>query len=134
MGVSSAIVYALCTARQLRHSRVGLGRGKIVIAEEAVAEEILNLVQGTGLLQAAQAGEDGIEEIEQAQTGVLIEEQLPITGAIALRADVAESLQKGSQHPEILEALEFAGTHFAPTLLSHDALNARTCRNSRKNG
>jgi excisionase family DNA binding protein len=38
MGVSSAIVYALCQARQLRHSRVGLGRGKIVISEDAVAE------------------------------------------------------------------------------------------------
>jgi excisionase family DNA binding protein len=38
MGVSAAIIYALCTARQLRHSRVGLGRGKIVIAEEAIVE------------------------------------------------------------------------------------------------
>jgi excisionase family DNA binding protein len=38
IGISSATVYALCTARQLRHSRVGLGRGKIVISDEAVAE------------------------------------------------------------------------------------------------
>jgi excisionase family DNA binding protein len=38
MGVSAALVYALCASRQLRHSRVGLGRGKIVISEEAVSE------------------------------------------------------------------------------------------------
>jgi excisionase family DNA binding protein len=38
MRVSSGLVYSLCVHRQLRHSRVGLGRGKIVIPEEAVAE------------------------------------------------------------------------------------------------
>ena len=38
MRVSSGLVYALCAHRQLRHSRVGLGRGKIVIPEEAVVE------------------------------------------------------------------------------------------------
>ena len=38
LGVSPALVYALCAARRLRHSRVGLGRGKIVISEEAIAE------------------------------------------------------------------------------------------------
>ena len=37
LGVSSATVYGLCAARQLRYSRVGLGRGKIVISEEAIA-------------------------------------------------------------------------------------------------
>jgi excisionase family DNA binding protein len=38
LGVSVALVYDLCSARQLRHSRIGLGRGKIVISEEAVCE------------------------------------------------------------------------------------------------
>jgi excisionase family DNA binding protein len=38
LGVSAGTVYALCSARRLRHSRVGLGRGKIAISEEAVAE------------------------------------------------------------------------------------------------
>jgi excisionase family DNA binding protein len=38
LGVSAALVYALCAARKLRHSRVGLGRGKIVIGEDAIAE------------------------------------------------------------------------------------------------
>jgi excisionase family DNA binding protein len=38
MGVSAATVYLLCANRRLRHTRVGLGRGKIAIAEEAVEE------------------------------------------------------------------------------------------------
>lgn len=38
LGVSAALVYALCAVHKLRHSRVGLGRGKIVISEEAIAE------------------------------------------------------------------------------------------------
>lgn len=32
------LVYALCAAGKLAHARVGLGRGKIVIREEALAE------------------------------------------------------------------------------------------------
>jgi excisionase family DNA binding protein len=38
MGVSAATVYLLCARRRLRHTRIGLGRGKIAIAEEAVDE------------------------------------------------------------------------------------------------
>lgn len=38
LGCSAAIVYALCATRRLRHSRVGLRRGKIAISEEAIAE------------------------------------------------------------------------------------------------
>jgi excisionase family DNA binding protein len=38
LGVSSQTIYGLCAAHLLRHSRVGLGRGKIAIAEDAIAE------------------------------------------------------------------------------------------------
>lgn len=38
LGVSEQTVYGLCSARMLRHSRIGLGRGKIVISDEAIAE------------------------------------------------------------------------------------------------
>jgi excisionase family DNA binding protein len=38
MGVSSATVYLLCANRHLRHTRIGLGRGKIAITEESVQE------------------------------------------------------------------------------------------------
>lgn len=33
-----ASVYALCAAKKLRHQRVGLGRGKILIPPEAIEE------------------------------------------------------------------------------------------------
>jgi excisionase family DNA binding protein len=38
LNVSIATVYALCAHRQIRFSRVGLGRGKITISEAAIAE------------------------------------------------------------------------------------------------
>jgi excisionase family DNA binding protein len=38
LGVSCQTVYNLCAARLLRHSRIGLGRGKIAISQEAIAE------------------------------------------------------------------------------------------------
>jgi excisionase family DNA binding protein len=36
--VSAGLVYALCAAGKLRHSRVGLGRGCIRIPEDAIRE------------------------------------------------------------------------------------------------
>lgn len=36
--LSAASVYALCAARKLRHQRVGVGRGKILIPPDAIAE------------------------------------------------------------------------------------------------
>lgn len=38
LGVSHALVYALCSARRIRHERHGLGRGKIVIPPDALDE------------------------------------------------------------------------------------------------
>jgi excisionase family DNA binding protein len=36
--VSASLIYALCHRRQLRHERHGLGRGKILIPEDALEE------------------------------------------------------------------------------------------------
>jgi excisionase family DNA binding protein len=38
LACSVALVYQLCSKRLLRHVRIGVGRGKIVIPEEAIAE------------------------------------------------------------------------------------------------
>ncbi len=38
LGISPALVYALCQAKRIRHERHGLGRGKIVILSEALDE------------------------------------------------------------------------------------------------
>ncbi len=38
MRLSTASVYALCAAKKLRHQRVGVGRGKILIPHDAIEE------------------------------------------------------------------------------------------------
>ena len=38
LGVSQALVYALCAARRIRHQRHGLKRGAIRISEDALRE------------------------------------------------------------------------------------------------
>jgi excisionase family DNA binding protein len=38
LGISTALLYALVGARKIRHERHGLGRGKILIPQDAVAE------------------------------------------------------------------------------------------------
>jgi len=43
---STGTIYALCSARRLRCSRVGLGRGKIVISDEAIAEYLASREAG----------------------------------------------------------------------------------------
>lgn len=35
---SPATVYSLCAAKKLRHVRVGVGRGKILVPADAIAE------------------------------------------------------------------------------------------------
>lgn len=43
LGVKAGTVYALCAARKLRHYRVGLGRGRIVVPPEAVEEYLASV-------------------------------------------------------------------------------------------
>lgn len=38
LGISVAVVYALCSGRKIRHERHGLKRGKILIPESALEE------------------------------------------------------------------------------------------------
>jgi excisionase family DNA binding protein len=38
LGVSAGTVYGLCSRKRLRHERHGLGRGKILIPEDALEE------------------------------------------------------------------------------------------------
>jgi excisionase family DNA binding protein len=38
--LSAASVYALCTSKRLRHQRVGVGRGKILIPADAIDEYV----------------------------------------------------------------------------------------------
>ena len=47
LGVSTGIVYGLCARRFLRHERHGLGRGRIKIPEDALAEYRRSVTVGT---------------------------------------------------------------------------------------
>jgi excisionase family DNA binding protein len=38
LGVSAALVYALCTGKKIRHERIGIGRGRILIPEDALED------------------------------------------------------------------------------------------------
>jgi excisionase family DNA binding protein len=38
LGISTGTIYALCARRRIEHERVGLGRGRIRISEEALAD------------------------------------------------------------------------------------------------
>jgi excisionase family DNA binding protein len=53
MRLSPASVYALCSAKKLRHQRVGVGWGKILIPPDAVEEYFAKgTVKGTEALLA----------------------------------------------------------------------------------
>ena len=38
LGISASLVYALCAQKRIRHERHGVGRGKILIPEDALEE------------------------------------------------------------------------------------------------
>jgi excisionase family DNA binding protein len=48
LGVSPALIYILCGRRLLRHERHGIGRGKILIPEDALAEYRQSRTVGVG--------------------------------------------------------------------------------------
>jgi len=66
----------------------------------------LHFAQTAGLLNAAQAGQHGIEEVEQHHRGVLIVEQLAVASEISLGAGIVKFLQQRLQNVEILEGFE----------------------------
>jgi excisionase family DNA binding protein len=47
LGISTALVYALCVQRRIRHERHGLGRGVIRIPEDALEEYRKGTTVGT---------------------------------------------------------------------------------------
>ncbi len=74
--------------------------------DSVAAEQTLHFIEFAGLLDAAQALDDGVEEEEQEQTGVLVIEQATIAGVIAYRGVLVQTLEQGPEQLEILESLE----------------------------
>src|SRR5207302_524606 len=85
----------------------------------ADAEKLLDLGQSAGLLHAAQAGEDRVEEIEQQQSGVLVVKEQAIASSIALSATKVQPFQQRQQLAEVLKALKVFGGDFRAALGSH---------------
>ena len=77
-------------------------------ARSRAAQQLLDLRQSAGLLNGAEAGENGVEVEQQDQGAVLVEMENTITGAVALGATLLESFQKRLENPEVLEALEIS--------------------------
>lgn len=88
----------------------------------ADAEASLDLVQRAGLLQAAQAGDDRVEEREQQQRGILVEKELAIAGAIALDADLVQAIEERQEKTAVFKAPQVAGADQGPALSGHRRL------------
>jgi hypothetical protein len=69
----------------------------------ADAEFLLDLAQVTGLDQAAQAADDGIEEKQQLQGNVLVEVQDAVAGPVPRGAGVVQPIQQGQDLAEVFE-------------------------------
>lgn len=52
LGVSAQTVYCLCMTHKLRHFRVGVGRGKILVSEEAIMDYLKSREVGAEPLSA----------------------------------------------------------------------------------
>ncbi len=92
---------------------------------DALHTEItLHCVQIRHLLQAAQRRDGRIEKIQQQQTNILIEKEIPVMCLVARRANVVKSFKLRRQLLQIPTALHSTSRKFE---LMHD-----TCRNSHK--
>ena len=72
----------------------------------AQAQEFLDFVHVAALLQAAEAGEDGVKEVEQEQPDVLIEKEPTVASLVACRTLVFEAFHQGQDQFEVFQALE----------------------------
>ena len=70
------------------------------------AEQTLHFVELAGLLDAAQALDDGVEEEQQEQAGILVIEQMAIAGVIACGGVVVQAVEQGPEDLEVLESLK----------------------------
>src|SRR5262249_35248265 len=90
--------------------------------------------QFAGLLNAAQRRDDRIEQKQKEVSAVVIEKQLPVAGAVALRADVMQALQERHQPVEVLQTDDVAVANLAGFARGHTATNAQTpCRAQEEN-
>jgi hypothetical protein len=68
----------------------------------------LHLLEFAGLLDAAQRRDDGIKQEQQQVGAIVVEEQVPIAGAVACRADGAQALEQRQQAVEVFQTTDVA--------------------------
>ena len=83
------------------------------------AEQALNFVELAGLLDATQAGEDGVEEVKQQEGGVLVEEEFAVAGAVTLGSLVTEAIKERAENLEIFQAAQFGIAYHGPRFVCH---------------
>jgi len=95
------------------------------------AQESLHLGKGAGLLEAAQAGADGIEEAQQEQAGELVVMEHAVASAVAGGGVGVEALQERPQSLEVLEALQVAFGNRGTAFGSHTWIRCAKCKKLR---
>ncbi len=86
------------------------------------AQFLLHLGQLAGLLQAAQRGDNRIEQVEQHEHAILVVVQLSVAGTIAGTAVVVQPLQEGSELVEVFEPGDLPLRDLLAPLARHDRL------------
>jgi hypothetical protein len=83
------------------------------------AEYALDLLEGTGLLKAAQGLADGVEHEEEQQGHVLVHVEGAVMGAVAPAPGVVEAFQKARDLLEILESLKIGFLNLTSFWMCH---------------
>ena len=89
-------------------------------------EDALDLGEFTGLLNPSQACQDGIEEVEQDQGGILIEMELAVAGLIPGARRMVQFLQDRHQQLEVLEAAQILHFDLGSFLPRHTSIVCAT--------
>lgn len=76
------------------------------------AQLLLHLLKFAGLPDAAERGDNGIEEEEEEVGAVMVVEESPVAGAVACGADVVKSFEQRHEAVEVFESDDVAIAEF----------------------
>ena len=99
-------------------------------AGSGTAQQRLDLRESAGLLDGAEAGENGVEVEQQDQGAVLVEMENTITGTVARCATGLELFQKRLENLEVLKALEISIGNPGHARSGHRTITETTTVNS----
>ena len=95
-------------------------------------QQPLNFLQLTGLLNGPQTGDDGIEEVEQDEGGVLVVMQDAVAGLVSSASFAMQLLQHGEQQFEMLEPVKVGLSNRGFGRSRHPAQSMRYATGGRK--